>query len=392
MKKFLFKIISKDNKTKARVGEITTFHGKIRTPAFIPVGSLASVKSLTPQEIRNCQIDIFFVNTYHMLFRPGIMTVKKFDCLHQFMNWHFPLMTDSGGFQAFSLGDHGLRNIDNNQQLTKINNEGIFFKSVWDGKKIFMGPKESIMAQKDLGADIMMAFDECTFYPIKKDYAQKAMERTHQWAKICLEQKKETKTNQALYGIVQGSVFKDLREKSAKFISSLPFEGFAIGSVANSREPREKVFAVLDWTMPILLPFEKPIHFLGIGEIEDIFLSIEKGVDSLDCVTPTRLGRMGWIFEKKAGLNNKFRYDITKARFSLDKSPPVTNCSCFTCKNFSRAYLHHLFRCRELLAYRLATIHNLFFFGNLMEEIRMAIAENKFTQLKKELLGYGKKS
>lgn len=390
MKKFQFRIINQDKKSKARVGEITTTHGKIKTPAFVPVGSLASIKSLTPKEIKDCRIDIFFVNTYHMLFHPGVDLVKQLGGLHLFMNWPFPLMTDSGGFQAYSLGDHGARNQQNIQPLVKITDKGIHFRSIWDGKSLFLGPNESISAQVNLDSDIMMAFDECTFYPIKKDYARKAMERTHHWAVNCLErvQKEGKNRSQAIYGIIQGSIFKDLRQESAKFINSLPFEGFAIGSVANSREPRKKVFAVLDWTMPIIIPSSKPIHFLGIGEIEDIFLSIGKGIDSLDCVTPTRMGRMGWIFDKKAGLKNKFRFDITKVKFALDKNPPEKNCACFTCKNFSRAYLHHLFRCRELLAYRLATIHNLFFFGLLMEKIRIAIAENTFARLRMEWLNY----
>ena len=303
------------------------------------------------------------------------------------MNWNKPLVTDSGGFQAFSLGKNGPRqNVKNAEKLVKISNERVYFKSVWDGKTIPLGPKESIEAQNKLGADIMMAFDECTFYPIKKDYARRAMERTHKWALTCLEQNKRSNTGQALYGIVQGSVFKDLRQQSALFISNLPFAGFAIGSVANSQEPREKVFAVLDWVLPTLLPINKPVHFLGIGEVEDIFVSVGKGVDSFDCVTPTRLARMGWIFNKKEGILQKFRYDITKVRFSTDKKPPVVNCNCFTCTNFSRSYLHHLFRCRELLAYRLATIHNLYFFGSLMEEIRMAISNGSFLKLKKEWL------
>lgn len=382
MNNLRFKIICYDKNTTSRVGEIYTSHGKISTPAFIPVGTAATVKSLTPEEIKNSKINAFFVNTYHMLFRPGLGVVKKIGGLNNFMNWTGPIMTDSGGFQAFSLGDYGPRqNSTDEKNLVKINDSGIYFKSVWDGKKVFLGPKESIKAQQVLNSDIMMSFDECTFFPITYSYAKKAMYRTHKWAELCLEQARR-KPNQALYGIIQGSVFKNLRKQSASFISSLPFEGFAIGSVANSREPREKVFNVLDWTLPIILSQNKPVHFLGIGEIEDIFVSIEKGVDSLDCITPTRLGRMGWIFDKKCGLKNKFRYDITKSVFSIDRCPPVNKCHCFTCKNFSRAYLNHLFRSRELLAYRLATIHNLFFFGDLMEKIRMAIAEGKYSNLK----------
>lgn len=385
MNKFRFKIIAKDKNTKAKLGEISTSHGIIRTPAFIPVGSGASVKSLTKEEIHSCNIDVFFVNTYHMLFRPEIETVKKIGGLHKFMRWDGPIMTDSGGFQAFSLGECTTRqSIKDEKKLVKIKENGIYFKSIWDGKEVFLGPKQSITAQQNLGSDIMMAFDECTFFPITKKRARQAMERTHRWAEISLAQKKVD--SNALYGIVQGSVFPDLRKESARFIAHLPFDGFAIGSVANSREPREKVFAVLDWTLPFLLPLEKPVHFLGIGEIEDIFLSIEKGIDSLDCITPTRLGRMGWIFSRSAGLKNKFRYDITKSHFLIDKNPPEKGCKCYTCKNYTRAYLNHLFRCRELLAYRLATIHNLYFYGNLMKQIRESIAKNKLLRLKKDWL------
>jgi len=389
MPKLRFEIKSRDKKTRARTGIINTTHGIIRTPAFVPVGSGATVKALTPQELKTCGIDVFFVNTYHMFFRPGIETVKKCGGLHKFSNWNGPIMTDSGGFQAFSLGEGGPRqnNPQNEKSLVKINEEGIFFKSVWDGRKVFLGPKASVSCQQDLDSDIMMAFDECTFYPIKKKRAQEAMERTHRWAKVCLETAQSKQNFHALYGIVQGSVFQDLRKASAKFMTGRSFDGFAIGSVANSREPREIVFAVLDWTMPILIPQEKPIHFLGVGEIEDIFLSVERGIDSLDCITPTRLGRMGWIFTKKADLKNKFRYDITKAAYSVDKNPPDKDCRCFTCQNFSRAYLNHLFRCRELLAYRLATIHNLSFFGSLMFQIREAIEEKNFLKLKKDWLG-----
>lgn len=381
-KSFQFKILASDKKTKARVGEIITPRGKIQTPAFVPVGTAATVKSLTPEEIAACKIEVFFVNTYHMIFRPGVAVVGKLGGLHKFMNWQGPLMTDSGGFQAFSLGELGRQTSGDLQELTKIKEAGIYFKSVWEGKEVFLGPRESITFQQKLGSDIMMAFDECTFYPIKETRAKKAMERTHRWALECLERKKKGRKNQALYGVVQGSVFKDLREESAKFISSLPFEGFAIGSVANSGEPRHFYFSVLSWTTPYLLEKQKPIHFLGVGEVADIFESIPYGVDSFDCVIPTRLARMGWIFNKKVGLKNRFRYSITKASFSLSKEPLEKGCPCFTCQNFSRAYINHLFRSRELLAYRLVTIHNLYFYGSLMENIRESIAEGDFKRLK----------
>ena len=384
---FSFKILSRDKKTKAKTGVINTLHGKINTPAFVPVGTAATIKSLTPEEIKNCGIEVFIVNTYHMIFRPGVETVKKGGGLHGFMNWKFPLMTDSGGFQAFSLGEYGPRNVsDKSENMVKITDQGIEFKSAWDGKKIFFGPHESILAQHKLGADLIMAFDECTFYPIKKSYAKRAMQRTHDWAKTCLQVKKQLNNKQTLYGIIQGSVFEDLRRNSANFFAGKPFEGFAVGSVANSREPRKKVFQVLDWTLPILLPVNKPIHFLGIGEVEDIFIAIEKGIDSFDCVIPTRLARMGWIFTKSAGLKNKFRFDITKSRYHSLKSPPDRSCRCYTCTNFTKSYLNHLFRCRELLGYRLATIHNLYFYANLMSQIRTAIENGEFLKLKQEWL------
>ena len=214
------------------------------------------------------------------------------------------------------------------------------------------------------------------------------MDRTHAWAKVCLESRNLLKSRQSLYGIIQGSVYKRLRINSAKFMASLPFDGLAIGSVANSREPRDKVFAVLDWTMPLLSETAKPIHFLGIGEIEDIILSVEKGIDSLDCITPTRLGRMGWLFTKEAGLKNKFRYDITHRQYARDLQPPDPLCKCYACLNFNRSYLHHLFKSRELLALRLATMHNLYFFADLMGKIRQSIRERHFSTLKKEWLNY----
>ncbi|MFA6571804.1 MAG: tRNA guanosine(34) transglycosylase Tgt, partial [Bacteroidota bacterium] len=229
---FQFTITASDPQSNARTGLIQTTHGTIRTPGFVAVGTAATVKSLTPEEIKSADIDVFFVNTYHMLFRPGTKIVKKAGGLHRFMNWTGPIMTDSGGFQAFSLGDHGPRqNLTHPDNLVKITDNGIRFKSVWDGSTMQLGPRESIRAQQDLGSDIMMAFDECTFYPVTKDYAKKAMERTHRWALLCLDENRKKKSFQSIYGIVQGSVFKDLRVASAHFMANQPFEGYAIGSV-----------------------------------------------------------------------------------------------------------------------------------------------------------------
>lgn len=430
MNKFGFDIHHTDKHSNARTGIITTSHGKIRTPGFVAVGTAATVKTLTPEEIKECNIDVFFVNTYHMMFHPGMDTIKNSGGVHHFMNWNGSVMTDSGGFQAFSLSENGPRHKNelggakegiptartlnagqkgaltgrftlsstngimsdrtqfNEESLVKIKENGIEFTSAWDGRKIFLGPKESIQAQQVLGSDIMMAFDECTFFPITRSYAQEALARTHKWLDECVKQHKtnnhKINTSQALYGIVQGSIFEDLRIESARHVSSKDVEGFAIGSVANAKEPRKFVFDVLDWTMPILRPLQKPVHFLGIGEIEDIFESVTRGIDTLDCVTPTRMGRLGYIFSKEEGAINKFRYDISKSVFAKDQRPMTDDCTCYTCKNFTRSYLHHLFKSRELLGYRLATIHNLTFFGYMMEEIRRAITEDRFIQLKKE--------
>jgi tRNA-guanine transglycosylase len=400
MQKFGFTITHTDKTSKARTGVIRTGHGTIRTPGFVAVGTAATVKTLTPEEIKACNIDVFFVNTYHMMFRPGMEIIKKAKGVHKFMNWDRNIMTDSGGFQAFSLGENGPRNkptlLDSDtetsklESLVKITEDGIHFTSAWDGSKLFLGPKESIEIQQALGSDIMMAFDECTFYPIKKERAQEALRRTHEWAVKSVDQhRKNTKKinpSQALYAVVQGSVFEDLRIESANFLKSLDTEGFAIGSVANAQEPREYVFKVLDWTLPILRETQKPVHFLGIGEIEDIFESVERGIDTLDCVTPTRMGRVGYAFSKESGLKNKFRYDVTKSVFAQDQSPLADKCKCYTCTHYTRSYINHLFRARELLAYRLTTIHNLTFFGNMMEEIRTAILEDRFMKLKKEWL------
>lgn len=389
MNKFKFNISHYDSYSQARTGIITTAHGKIRTPGFVSCGTAATIKSLTPEEIKACAIDVFFVNTYHMMFRPGVDIVKNAGGLHKFMNWGGSIMTDSGGFQAFSLSENGPRKFDKTEEsLVKIKDDGIEFTSAWDGSKIFLGPCESIKAQQELGSDIMMAFDECTFYPIQHAYAKEALGRTHRWLDKCIEQHKinvkKINPNQALYAVVQGSIFEDLRVESANFVKLKDVQGFAIGSVANAKEPREFVFKVLDWSLPILRSTEKPVHFLGIGEIEDIFESVQRGIDTLDCVTPTRMGRLGYIFSKEQGLLNKFRYDITKPEFKLDSNILSRGCRCYACENFTRSYIHHLFKSRELLGYRLATIHNLTFFGNLMEEIRVSIMENRFTKLKKE--------
>lgn len=393
---FNFEVLAKDNQTHARAGIIHTAHGEISTPAFVPVGTQATVKSLSSQDLNDIGVQLFFVNTYHMYLRPGLEVINTFGGLHQFMNWDRPLMTDSAGFQIFSLGDVNRKrrmNVgceDFEVPLVKIGEEGVLFRSHLDGSEHFFTPEKSIEAQVVLGADMMIAFDECTYYPATHDYAQKAMERTHRWAVRSLDTYKQKARNyQALYGSIQGGIYQDLREQSAKFISSLDFPGIAIGGVSVG-ESKEQMRNVLKWTSPYL-PEEKPRHLLGVGEIDDIFALVEHGIDTFDCVMPTRLARMGHILVKSSKIKvksykEKFLIDINKAEFAKDKSPLDSSCGCAVCQNYSKAYVHHLFRARELLAYRLATFHNLCFMESLVSEIRRSIGENKFLQLKKEWL------
>lgn len=366
MADFSFRQLQKDKKTRARTGEIHTPHGIIQTPAFVPVGTQATVKSLTPEELNTIGVQLFFVNTYHMYLRPGIDVVKKAGGLHTFMHWNRPLMTDSGGFQIFSLARKA--------SLVKITDDGVEFQSHWDGTKHLFTPESSMRRQVALGGDIHIAFDDCTPYPVTYGKAKKSMERTHAWAKRSLTEHKKMHTDQALYGSVQGSVFEDLRVQSIKYIRSLDFDGIAIGGVSVGESKKEMV-QVLRWVAP-LLPEEKPRHLLGVGEIDDIFTLVAHGVDTFDCVQPTRLARMGKLFKKHGDM------DITRAKFAKDLRPVGTDCSCYTCRNYTRAYIHHLFHVRELLAYRLATIHNLHFIHRLMDDIRQSIADNSFLDLK----------
>lgn len=398
MENFSFQIIKKDRKSSARLGEINTPHGRIHTPAFVSVGTQATVKSLSPDELKDLGAEIILANTYHLLLRPGDKIIKYLGGLHKFMNWNGPIMTDSGGFQVFSLGlalIHGVGKIanifpeeanfkpptKNKDKFTKIDNDGVTFKSHLDGKTHRLTPEKSIQIQENLGADIIFAFDECTSPLSSKNYTGLAMKRTHNWAKRCLKAKK--RKDQALFGIVQGGEYRDLREESAKFINSLPFFGFGIGgSLGKSKKDMHQI---LEWTVP-LLDEKKPRHLLGIGEPEDLFNGIERGIDLFDCVIPTRMARNRTVLTKKG------RFSLVKSEFIKDKNPIEKGCRCYTCRNFSRAYLNHLFKAGEILAHRLATIHNLYFIMNLMKEIRESIKNNRFSKFKKEFLKEYKKS
>ncbi|MCX8178795.1 MAG: tRNA guanosine(34) transglycosylase Tgt [Candidatus Aenigmarchaeota archaeon] len=387
MPDFDFEIKQQDENCLARVGVIKTKHGKIQTPAFLPVATNASVKALTADDMVCLKAEVLMANTYHLFLRPGLDVIESQGGLHKFMNWDLPLMTDSGGFQAFSLGmgaKHGVGKIagDTKQAFSlkhaKVNDDGVLFYSHYDGSKVFLTPELSIHIQQILGSDIMLSFDECTSPLSSYNYNKIAMMRTHKWAERCLDARK---TDQALYGIIQGGIFKDLREQSAKFICSLGFDGIAIGGSFGKNE----MYNVLDWLSKII-PKEKPVHLLGIGTVEDFFNSVEKGIDSFDCVTPTRLARVGFAFirpEEGGNVKNKFRVDIGRNEYKKDERPISEKCKCYTCKNFSRAYLRHLYVVKELSFYRLMSIHNLNFFLELMKDIRNAIKKCEFLELKK---------
>ncbi len=394
-KNFSFKILKKDSKSKARVGEITTAHGVIKTPAFVPVGTKATVKGLTPQDLKEAEVQILFGNTYHLHLRPGEDLVKDFGGLGKFMSWDGPTITDSGGFQVFSLGQVKIKLTEEGEgtevNVVNIKDDGVMFRSHIDGSKHLFTPEISIEIQKKLGADLILAFDECAPHPSTREYTKEAMERTHAWALRSLKTfqgKQFYPWKQALYGIIQGGVYKDLREESAKFIAGLDFDGIAIGGVSVG-ESKEEMRNVLEWTTPFL-PEEKPRHLLGIGEVDDIFTAIENGMDTFGCVIPTRFGRYGIVFTgpSEGNVKNKFRIDLNKTLFAKDKRPLSKDCLCYVCKTFTRAYVHHLFRAQELLAYRLASYHNMFFINNLVKKIREAILDGRFGGMEKEWVSH----
>lgn len=386
-----FEVKHQDKKTRARTGIIHTAHGDIETPIFMPVGTQATVKTLDSSDLQDLNAQIILGNTYHLHLRPGEDLIAKFGGLHKFMNWDKPILTDSGGFQVFSLGlqkDKKQSN-KNNEKLVKITEDGVEFRSYIDGSKHFFTPEEAIKIQHKIGADIIMAFDECTPDSASEKYIREAMERTHRWAERSLAQHKKLqktknsklRTKNYLFGIIQGSNTKQLREESAEFISNLDFDGVAIGgeSVGYNMEATKDI---LDWVYPYL-PENKPHYAMGLGmNPTDLFEVVERGIDMFDCVAPTRQARHGlvYIFNKK----NKHRLDITKAKYKNDPKPIDKNCTCSTCKNYSRAYLHHLFNTQEITGMRLATIHNIHFFLDLTKQMREAIKKDKFLELKKK--------
>ena len=375
---------------------IHTPHGDIETPAFVPVGTQATVKALTPDDLKILDVHLFFVNTYHMVLRPGLEIIEKAGGLHAFMNWDRPLITDSGGFQVFSLAQNK-RYVRKNENgggegdLVKITDDGVTFRSHWDGKEFTFTPEFSMNAQWTLGSDIHIAFDDCTPLGVSQKQAEKSLSRTHRWAseslithqRLAMEYGKVRRPYQALYGSIQGSQFEELRKKSAAFIASLPFDGIAIGGVSVG-ETKKEMQDVLSWVTP-LLPPDKPRHLLGVGELDDITPLIAAGIDTFDCVQPSRLARMGMLYHRVRFSPhervNTETIDITKKAYADDLNPISMGCNCYTCTHFSRAYLYHLFHVRELLAYNLATIHNIAVVNDFVSTLRNLINDGKFAHI-----------
>jgi queuine tRNA-ribosyltransferase len=387
-----------DPRSPARLGRLTTPHGIVDTPAFVVVGTQAAVKGLQPHEVTALGAQAVLCNTYHLYLRPGPDVVAELGGLHRFMGWSGPMFTDSGGYQVFSLGfgkEHGIgkivgmfpdedprhrsrptRTAASQAKLSRVDDDGVTFRSHLDGSTHRLTAESSIEIQAKLGADIILAFDEPTSPLHDEAYTASAMERTHRWAERSLGAKR--RSDQALYGIVQGGAFQGLREQSAEFIGGLPFDGFAIGgSLGTSKRDVE---LVLDWSIPALAE-ERPRHMLGIGEPEDLFRCVERGIDTFDCVAPTRHARHGLLFTGDGPIA------VTRAAYREDDGPIDPECACPTCTTFSRAYLRHLFVAEELLAYALATTHNLAFILGLMSRIRSAIAGGSLEELKGDVLG-----
>jgi queuine tRNA-ribosyltransferase len=348
---FEFELLAEDAQSGARAGRFLTPHGEILTPVFAPVGTSATVKAMRPAELLDLGVRLVLSNTYHLYLRPGDELIRDLGGLHQFMGWHGPILTDSGGFQVFSLS-----------QTREINADGVVFQSHIDGSKHFFTPERTIEIQENLGADIIMTFDECP-PPDDFDYVQESLGRTHNWAARC--RAAQTRDDQALFGIVQGGIFPALREESACFLISLDFPGYAIGGLSVG-ESKIEMYEMLDM-LKTILPVDKPRYLMGVGAAEDLVNGVNRGIDFFDCVLPTRLARHG------AAMVLGGRLNLNNAQFAQDPKPIDTSCGCYTCSHFSRAYIRHLVNANEILAYILLTTHNLHFLINLMEGLREAI-------------------
>lgn len=356
-----FKVHASDG--QARVGEINTLHGKITTPVFMPVGTQATVKIMTPEDLTSIGTQIILGNTYHLYLRPGMDIMQKAGGLHKFMAWNGPILTDSGGFQVFSM-----------QDLRTITKDGVKFRSHIDGSEHFFTPESVVEIQNTLGSDIMMCFDECPPYPATHDYVRESLETTIDWAKRAKAAHK--KEGQALFGIIQGGVYRDLREKSVEEMIKLDFPGYSIGGVSVG-EGKDMIYSASSWCAPIL-PWDKPRYLMGVGTPEDLWNTIEHGIDMFDCVFPTRIARNGTAYSAEGIVK------VRNGEFSEDFRPIDAECGCYACKNFTRAYIRHLFNVHEILGMRLTTLHNIYFMLRLTERIRQAIINGKFMEEKEK--------
>ena len=368
-----YKLITRDGRAKR--GEFTTVHGTIQTPVFMNVGTAAAIKgAVSTEDLERIHTQVELSNTYHLHVRPGDHIVKQMGGLHKFMVWDKPILTDSGGFQVFSLA--GLR---------KIKEEGVYFNSHVDGRKIFMGPEQSMQIQSNLASTIAMAFDECPPHPATREYMQNSVDRTTRWLERCKKEMQRLNSlddtinkEQMLFGINQGGTFEDIRIEQAKRISEFDLDGYALGGLAVG-ETHEQMYDILDKTIPYL-PLEKPTYLMGVGTPANILESVDRGVDFFDCVYPTRNGRHGHLYTNKGKIN------LFNAKYETDDRPIEEGCGCPTCKRYSRAYIRHLLKAKEMLGMRLCVLHNLYFYNTMMEEIRFAIEEHRYSEYKKEKL------
>jgi queuine tRNA-ribosyltransferase len=363
---FEFTITCKPETGRARTGILKTCHGMVETPVFMPVGTLGTVKALAPEELKEIGAQIILGNTYHLYLRPGCDVIDRFSGLHGFMHWDRAILTDSGGFQVFSLA-----------RLAKIQHEGVTFQSHIDGSKHMLSPEKAVEIQLTLGSDIIMCLDDCIQYPSTRNETETALDLTTNWAKRCkVVWESNGREDIALFGIVQGGMFEDLRKRSAESLMDIGFSGYAVGGLSVG-EPREMLYEMADISLACL-PDNFPKYIMGVGTPEDLVELVGLGADMFDCVLPTRNARNGQLFTRTGNLN------ICNSRFKFDTAPVDEKCNCYTCRNYSRAYLRHLYLARELLVYRLNTIHNIHFFLTLMKEIRKAIKENQFNEFKKK--------
>ena len=369
--KFYLEIKHICKQTGARYGILHTPHGDVEVPMFMPVGTLATVKALSPEEVKQCGAGVILANTYHLSLRPGADVVKAAGGVQKFMNYNGPMLTDSGGFQVFSLADN-----------RKITEEGVTFKNHLNGAKCFYSPESVIELEEKIGADIIMSFDECPPWPVTHHYMEESVERTLRWAKRGKEA--QTRDDQALFGIVQGGEFKDLRKHCAEELVKMDFDGYSIGGTSIG-EPKDVMFEMVSYSVPYL-PEDKPRYLMGVGSIDYILEGIAMGVDMFDCVLPTRIARHGAL------MTSKGRVNIRDAKYEYDFSPLDEECDCYTCKNYTKAYLRHLYKCDETLGKRLLSIHNIRFLIHMMEEARTAIKEDRFGDFKDEFIKkYGDK-